>query len=742
MISHDRDFLKRLKFFQKNNIAENVIDLAHFDKVKLDQDKIYAYRQGLIRGIENYSLFQNFVTFKWPAWLHNSAVVDTTEYRPLSPPLLFNNSLRDGICFASSFSGSEIFIDPSGMISPSYDTWSVEIWLSNGSQIIRPAENLKVLSLRRNQETSITTVRWPEKNCDVEQEIIGARIHIDEALVRLSAHLKKGSKKYTLFIVVRPYNTFMIGGVSDIIYNEDGVLSINGYKRLALTDKPDVVLGGDGLKGDIDINRYEDCHTVTCTGGMATMALGYRLSTGKNDFIFRLSLDASRDIHAESIDYPVLLEDFTSSAKKKSKRGFNITVNDSIFGSWFYGSKVSLLNITENDLYREHDRSQLDFRASFFMILGLNRMGYQERAEEILELMFSHVDVSDKDCSFGDLIHICYLFNAFNEIYLHKRDMPYLQDRYPVLKKRALLLLKYSNTIKKNGDVDLNSIELNFSKSGHSFDLILIASALSNFSYLSRSMGIFGDESHFQQESARIAQLFLDDVLENETGMTRVDDFFCYNACAVFPFSLSQMDEHNTARLFKIILSHYPELPLKVHSLGWDMVSTFIFVNCMIQMKDERVWDQLNSLNKLGEKRYSLSDYINPHTKRGCWGRGGSKVLSSVIFSTLRNMLYTDFQERLEIFPLPRPEWFKAGTEIVIRDAPSRFGNLNLRIVTTTNEVHFNFEDLPKYVPPDIRINLPFKAKIIKEDDFLIKKESADSFLLNGWPARVRFIKK
>ena len=158
----------------------------------------------------------------------------------------------------------------------------------------------------------------------------------------------------------------------------------------------------------------------------------------------------------------------------------------------------------------------------------------------------------------------------------------------------------------------------------------------------------------------------------------------------------------------------------------------------LILLKDDRGFQTLDKLIRIKKKSYVFPEYMNPSTGRANWGTGASKVSSSLAFSAIRNLFFVDYPERLDLLPVPPPEWFKPGTEIHLEDLPSRFGLLSIRIVSTSNEVQFHFEKLPKFVPPDIMINLPFKTKIRQEDDFIVKKEEEMSYVINGWPSLVK----
>ena len=187
---------------------------------------------------------------------------------------------------------------------------------------------------------------------------------------------------------------------------------------------------------------------------------------------------------------------------------------------------------------------------------------------------------------------------------------------------------------------------------------------------------------------------------------------------------------------------YFSDMPLFVKSLGWDIFSTLVAANNLLLMKDAKGYETIENLFRTKNRTYTLPEYMNPASGRANWGEGASMVVSAMTFATIRNLLFIDHPERLDIFPLPQPDWFKPGNEIKIEDAPSRFGQISLRMVSTTHEIQLHFDKLPKFVPPDIMINLPYKTKIKHEDDFILKREGDTSVVINGWPSIVRFIRK
>lgn len=125
--------------------------------------------------------------------------------------------------------------------------------------------------------------------------------------------------------------------------------------------------------------------------------------------------------------------------------------------------------------------------------------------------------------------------------------------------------------------------------------------------------------------------------------------------------------------------------------------------------------------------------------KRGVWGNGNSKIIAALILIIVRNRVFLDRAERLEIFPCPEKEWFETGKKIKIEDALTRYGKISFVSETTESEIKFTFIGLPKFIPSDIMINFPIETSIIESDDFILKRKTGNSYIINGWPSVIRF---
>ena len=724
-----------------NSSPEIFAEISQFKKVNVDRNKIDLQRKGSVLAIQNYVLFQKYSCFRWPAWLHNSPVAETPDFRPISPPFLANNAIREGIFFTNLFSDAGIFVDPSGAVSPSYDYWSAEVWIVDGGSVFRPSENLASVDIRRDASGGEVTATWTQGHHEVVMTIIGARQESDEAVIHIRTYCKTKPNDSTLMVSFRPYNNNRIGTITAIAFRKDGAVAINGKVRAMLLEKPDAIFTGNGKNGDIDPAGDARASSVECDSGMAALSCRYPLKKGENQIHLRISLDRLKELKPAKTNFADLKKGFCDFLRLRAGSGCRLAVSDARFENWFFGSKQSLLCMTAAGMTSSGTEDDpVNYRTLFYMVLAASRMGYFEEGIRIAEAAIEGAAARvEKSASFADAVSIGYALAGFADLYSHTRNMDLLQGSHPVLKKISLALAEFTSTIKKPADLGCNSLDYNFTMEGHAHDLALFSSALGRFAYLSRCIGIFGDEAKFEKEADRMGAVFRAAMQSGISGP--LDDFFSYNCSSVFPFGLKAVDGGAGAGFCDRILALYNGAPVVVKSLGLDLLATLLTMNCMLYQKRSQVWDVLDRVFLLGGNRLSLPDFANPSSSHGCLGQGASLAVCSMLFCTMRNLLYIDTRDRLELFPVPKEDWFMPGSELRIQDMPSRFGGLNIRVVSTANEIQLQFENLPKYVPPDIMINLPCNASVVKEDDFVLKKEFGSSFLINGWPALIRFVR-
>jgi hypothetical protein len=759
---------------QNKNETDNY-SLSDPDKIQnkfIDNDKLALFARDLQVGINNYFLFQKFFYFKWPYWLFNSYSVKSRTFNPITPFLLINNNNRDWISFSNQHSPGKVFIDPSGMISPSRESWSIEFWILEKDELQRPQERISSVVQKKDLESNIVNTRWKESGFDLSENIYNINNNFEEFAVELKTVLQNSSPRSCLIIAVRPYNTLSLGGISSVEYNnKTKLIQINGKEKIYLENKPDFILSGNSLAGDIDINRADSkINSIKCASGMATMAFGYNLTKGDNDYKVRLNL-TGKNLDVVKVDYSKQKSKYIEDAHFRSKSGLKAVFPEKLFQNWIYGAKISALNFLSDIQNMDSDCSYLKYL--FYIISGYNRMGSLSESLKILESVSGKIRIKDK-LSFQNILDRCCFLISVSDYFKLSRDIDYLKAKYKFLRGLIFPLVQYSRTFKGNKQkYNRNSIESYYIPEFHLYDLFQISFAFSEFSYLARCLGIFDDEKIFNKEIQRLEELIIkiidntaeavndaDEVNDdndnkgeenaadaenpdNYKSISNKNEYFAYNIFAGYPYNVKSLPEKKLKMIIEHISESFPENPMYFKSIGaCDMFFSIIYAINLLLVKDARVHSIIDKIFEFGKEKYILPDFVNPKTGCGIRGEGDSSRVISSLIVLLRSVMFMDSQEKLEIFPVPKAEWFAEGSEIRVEDAPSIFGLISFKVVSTGSEVQFYFSGMPKYLPPNIVINLPFRTKIKQEDDFILKKEIGNSYHVHGWPSLIRFFKK
>lgn len=762
----------KLKSLTKPELHNSLCNVRDITIDKVDNKKIFNRTLTHVRDIRNYLLLQKYPFFNWPLWLQPTIDATSSEFRSISSIILSNTINRDCINISNQLSRHEISLDPVGMLSPSYCSWSIECWILNSHKLLRPQNRIEKINQSIDLKSSISRTIWKETDFKLTENVYCTLVESDEAIIELNCSMKDIPKVGVLFFLVRPYNLTTLGTINSIEYvDESRTLIIDKKKRIIISNKPKYIITGNGENGDIDIIdlKQKYANPVDCNDRMATIALGFPLKQGENNFIFRVNLSEEKNINPAKLSFPQLKKEFIDFSDSRKNNGINITLNNRNLVNWLYSSKLSTLNLPIN--LKENLLS--DMESLYFIIMSYHRMGYFAESLRIIDSLISDFTLNKKS-GFLDIINGCYFINIIADYFIFSRDADYLRARYETIKDVAEQIYNHSSGIKKGKKLIQNvsnSIKYNFMQQTHIHDTILVSFSQKQFAYLSRCLGLFGDEIKYKKESDRLESIIHEYFISKEyipagppleeddeqtekndpkntykikqNSQSLENDFFVYTIFSCFPYPLQILKDYEIHGLFTKISEHYKGIPLFFNSLGgWPLSLTLIYAINLLAQKDRSVFDILVKILTIGKERFALPEVVCPSTKKGIRGNGDSKSNLALLLILIRNLMFVDYENRLELFPVPHEEWFVVNKDIEVLDAPSRFGKISFRAITTKNEIQIFFDEIPKFIPRDILINLPFKTKIQEGDDFIIKKQISNSYLISGWPSIIKFSRK
>ncbi len=698
-----------------------------------------TYNANVSTGIKNYQIFQNHPFFKWPLWLNVSLDPKSKYFSQITNPLI-NNVIADILPFTNFLSSEKLMIDYSGMISVSYADWSFEIWCIEDGTLFRPQENFDQVKIKRNYIQNLTSFISKAGKFNLSQTVYGARTDIDEAVIEIDCSYS-GTSDFHVAVVLRPYNYSKLGTIKKAEFiKEELIFKTNGTKHAALDQKPDFVIS-ENANLQFNLSMEHISYKSTCSEGLASVAAVYKVNKAGRKIHLRIGLDDKNYIKELNSNYKDLRDEFVSYSGAVLNSGFKLTISDNEFQKWFYFLKISCLNIRRNGLLNSADGIQ-DYKKSFWAIHGFNRMGYFRESISIADTQISSLNINPKKIKKIDIINSCYLILSISDIFIKSRDSEYLQSVFFTVKEKTFFLLGISSKIKKLSDFygnELNKADL-YQKN---YEIMLICGSLKQAAYLARCMGIFGDENRFEKEYSRLEAL-IHTYLKKYNSIDYIPDeeFFISDVFSIYPFQILSSGDELTLQIIEKIKSIFGAFPVYVKSLGVDLFTSASAANAMLMLKHTDATETVKAIMESGKTAFSLSSYVNPQNGAAVYTDDSSSLMGAVFFSAIRNSLFIDYPESLDILPVPNPEWFNPGFEIIIENAPSRFGVLSIHITSSLTEVLIQFDKIPKFIPPQLIINLPFKAKITPGEDFILKKEQNGSFFLNGWPSLVRFVKK
>ena len=748
----------RFKWFKSKTI-KGFRDVFASDKLISDNFGLNKIYQGIEKGLHNYSLFKKFHFYRWPLWLCTSVDERNKLFRPITPPCLNNVFLREWLSFTNFLSSKHVQIDPSGMISPEHCSWSIELWVLHNQELHRPQYDLQSIIQKRSYHSGLITTEWKRKEFSLISELYGTRTSIDEAIIDVTCTIDVKPTGSSLVLVFRPYNNDILGGIKTIEFREaDKSVRINKGETVHINKNPREVFTGNGAIGDI--NFTEKSSRSDSTYGMSSMALLFPIKKDGANIKIRLSLNEGKPVDALKLNYQNIKSDFIDYIKVMRSKGIHSSLRDSFFSDWLLNAKLIALGqvnqlsskLTDKPVKNESSRQ------AFFLVKALSRTGYCEEAGFIVDTWLKSFSSPESAVLLRDAINICYLISSFTDYYTITRDSDFLKSNFEKIRNLAASIVRFGHIlINDAGIMPGTSIPGFHTGENHIHDVMLFSHTMTQYSYLARTIGLFGEENKYSAEAKIINDYIRNAVTsyisipENtirESGAAEdpsipYDDYFGLTSFSLFPYANESISHDEHVLLLKTISSFYKKFPVFIKSEGGlDVFLSLMIANNLLILNDNRSLDIADFLLGIGAGKYCLPAYLHPVSLNGISGEGESGLSNSMILIFLRNMLFIDTPNRLEIFPCPRKDWFVPGSEFTVENAPSRFGMIFFKVVCTINEIQLYFTELPKYIPPDILIHLPFDTAIKEGDDFVLKKESGTSFVINGWPSVIRFGRK
>ncbi|MCG2713093.1 MAG: hypothetical protein L6416_12335 [Candidatus Omnitrophica bacterium] len=279
-----RDVARRQGFLDPVKILSQLQNFAQPSEVAVPTELLRSGAVLHARGLMNSLAIQHNLDWIWPYWVECQYDPKNAAFIPRSFSLTqINLTHRNWTALGVPGSNEFPIVDPCGLVTPYYDSWSIDVWiipeegaplipshLSSVSQRLALDENLCVVT-----ESFLNQLKLQSK-----VRVIGSA----QAPVCLIQITGFAPAKARLVVSLRPYNPEGVSFINNIALLENSLgWHVNRKNFVCFDQPPEQSLFSYYYRGDVysRLSLQENEKEMFCKVGMATAAALYTLEAGQ-----------------------------------------------------------------------------------------------------------------------------------------------------------------------------------------------------------------------------------------------------------------------------------------------------------------------------------------------------------------------------------------------------------------------------------------------------------------------------
>jgi hypothetical protein len=715
----------------------------------------------IVRGLFTRFVVSTNLDWIWPYWMEKQfyATSDGFSARGFNPASI-NTNYRNWTGIGDLNSEHEAIVDPRGLTTPYYNSWSLDAWLELDGKIYSPAKAKQCTQKLLHNLPIISTATVCEKKLQLTN-LVFVRETPDCGTVALQKaeikNLAKTAQAFYFSWAFRPYNADGIALINKLQFKSSGGVFINGRFAAAVMQIPSGIATSSLSRGDVQFFFDEAKHGQTAASiksrvGMATGLCAFRveLKPGQSAvFEIRMPVNKelvkrklhkprfsepySRNIRAGSFDS--LLKEHISAWQKKLAEGLQINIPDANLQNCFEANKAFMLMFYDNTYITPGPSTYHEFwfRDATYLLNGLDKLGFHQETRNVIN-------------TYKDRIHAGGFFYSqrgewdsngqaiwtIMEHYRLTRDRDFLKENYAIIKRGARWIIS-----KAQSNLKLDPGYRGIMPPGLSAEHF----GLNDYYYWDDFWALTGLQSaveaceEMQKKGASLARGLqqlseaVDTSLryaEARLGLPimpispsrRMDSAAVGCLAAYYPCRLFRPDD---PRLLNTVKYLHEKCFINggffhdVNHSGYGTYLTMHIAQCYIGQRSAKALDILNWLLAVASPTYCWPEAIHPRTLGGTIGDGHHGWAAADICLLIRNMLYMEEENNLVITPVVPADWYR-GQKITVSKAATYFGQLNYTVETTAKTAVLTLH--PRYTRPPRQIEwaLPVKHQKVLVD--------------------------
>lgn len=660
----------------------------------------------------------------WPRWLEQQRDPTSASFTPRGHlPTVQNTTLRNWTLVGTPATTHEAVVDPSGLVTPAFDGWSVDWWVRDERGWRFPSRERPRQQLLGAAPAVSTALSLGDG--DVEQQAWAVETVPGLVCMEIINHTAQPRE---VAVAVRPANPEGLAVIERLRIAADAV-HIEGQPLITVDREADGVLASTYRHGDCagHLQRsgaHQPPADAVCHAGLAQGVAVYTLGPGGSvraaiplggragrprwQMPWRRPLTAPAPEPARLPSATTVAADWTT----RLRRGLQVEVPDARLQQAVDANRAALLTL--------HDPGDITagpftyhrfwFRDAAYQVAALDRWGFHDEATDVLRRypdrqrrdgMF-HSQWREWDATGAAIWTLAEHDRLTGDRELRAATLPAVLRgaRWIVgmcaddagTDPRARGLLPAGISAEHFGPFDY-----------YYWDDFWAWRGLLDAAGLARRHGEPAAAHQAEQSAARLRAALLAAIGESAerageqvitAGPTRgVDAGMIGGLAACYPLGLLEATNPWIAHTAEVLRQRFTVGPAFYQGIAHTGLGTYLTLQlAFVELfaGDPRAWDRLSWLVHVATPTWTWPEAVHPALHGGCMGDGHHGWAAAELLSFVRMLLVREDREGLTLLSVLPPVW--RGQRVRVDDAPTHHGRLSYELTWEDDQPRLRWE--------------------------------------------------
>ncbi|MCF7870574.1 MAG: hypothetical protein K9L95_02040 [Candidatus Omnitrophica bacterium] len=676
------------------------------------------------RGLINSQAIQHNLDWVWPYWVEKQFNPKSSSFIPRAFSLThINLTHRNWTAIGVPDSESLPIVDPRGLITPFYDSWSIDFWLilETGEKLFpSKLENIKQ-KLIKNEFVSVVTESKQKQGSLKTKACVKKRN--GDVICEISAQ-GLAKKRGWLVMSVRPYNPEGVSFVKNIEINkEKNKIIVNKKENIFFDSGFDKYKLSNYYQGDVsyDALPFSEETNIHCPVEMATGAFFYKLEPDKERAIkLKIPLAAIKNgkiKKAAAFGY----------SWQGLEEGAELKIANKKYQYLYDSSKITLI-LHSGDICFAGPFTYKRFwiRDATFALQALLYIGLKKRAKKLIDLLLSTQKIGGYFSSqYGEWDsngQVLWAIKKFAQL-TNQKNYSFWQKAI----KDAVLWIEKKRLPKKENDPYSGLLPAGFSAEHfgpndfYYWDDFWAQAGLKS--------ALFLQSSESGQKQNQLFKRYLKDLessieknlqlLKRKTGKNlipasysrRMDSSAIGSLVPGYPLMLWGAKDQRLIETTDYLIKNCFYQGAFFHDMshsGLNPYLTLSIAQILLRAGDNRFKDIMDSVAQLASPTGLWPEAVHPKTKGGCMGDGQHLWAAAEWISMIRNCFVREEEKegKLILCSGITSDWYKGSQAIYLKNTLTIFGKISLWL-NPKDKIQVNWQADWYSTAPLIEVRLP-----------------------------------